>query len=102
MQLLYQVEVDRVLEDIQALDNAIMVYEAEENHLHRELAKGRIVDPTVFWHLVFDNELDCHLETIVTVKGCHDETISAGSQLILKLVGLGELRVELVVLGKVC
>jgi hypothetical protein len=75
----YQVKVNGVLEDIQALDNAIVVDEAEEDNLHRELAKVWVLNPTVFWYLVLDNELDRHLKTIVTVEGRHDETVSARS-----------------------
>lgn len=79
-----------------------MVYEAEQDHFHWELAKRWIMDPAMFWDLVLDNKLDCNLQTVVAVKGSHDETVSAGSQLILQLIRLGELRVELVSLWKVC
>ena len=78
----YHVEIEIVLEQVQAFDNILVVYVAQQHHLGRESANHFIFRPSVIWNFLLNDELDRDLMPLETVVGRHDEAIPARAQFI--------------------
>ncbi len=78
----YHVEIEVILEQVQAFDNVLVAYVAQQHHLGRESANLFIFRPSVIWNFLFNDELDRDLMPLDTVIGRHDEAIPARAQFI--------------------
>ncbi len=97
VQIAHQVVVYIILEQVEALDDVLVVHEAQEHDLRRDPTVHVVVPPRVLWHLVLDNELHGNLVALRPVARCHYESVAAGAQLILELVMADEVDVEKVI-----
>ena len=93
-QITHQVKVDLVLEQVQALDDVLVVHEAEEHDLRGDAPKHVVLPPRVLGHLVLDDELHRDLMVLYPVARSHDEAVSAGAKLVLEAVLLHKEGVE--------
>ena len=93
-QITHQVEVHIILEQVEALDDVLVVHEAEEHDLRGDASVRVVLPPRVVGHLVLDDELDRDLVAVRTLAGSHDEAVAARAELVLEVVVLDKEGVE--------
>lgn len=85
-QITHQVEVHIILEQVEALDDVLVVHEAQEHDLGRNPTVNLVIPPRVLGHLVLDNELHGDLVALCPVARSHHEPVTASAQLVLEMI----------------
>jgi len=79
-----------------------MIDDAQQDNFCWHSSKSFVIHPSVVWDLILDDKLDGYFVPFDTVIRGHNKAVTPTTQFILKLVGLGELRIELVASWELC
>lgn len=93
----YQIEVEVVLEYVQALHYVLVVDIAEQHDLGGKLPNEFIFHPGVFRNFVFDDELDGDLVALRAMESGQDKAVPAGAKFVFEVVCVDEFQIQLVV-----
>jgi hypothetical protein len=88
-----EIKVHPVLKHIKALDDIVMLDEAEQHNLRRDSPNLFMLHPRVVGYLALYDKLDGHLVSLRAMARGHDETVPAGAEFVPKFVRVDEVRV---------